>query len=104
MYCGDIWETSTTATVTFSADIPERLPEVEWIFAHLSGKAIDPDIAAAGIDAPERPLLPADDRQPLKPGQVNLASADISSTLKATGSRLNFAFVEMPFDRRMGLP
>ncbi|WOH19810.1 NAD(P)/FAD-dependent oxidoreductase [Paenarthrobacter sp. GOM3] len=90
--------------ITFSDDLPERLATVEAVFAQRSGNAINAYIAAAGIDAPEQPPLAADDWLPDEPAQLNLADADITSVLWATGYKLDFSFVDMPVVDEWGYP
>ncbi|MFJ5955384.1 flavin-containing monooxygenase [Paenarthrobacter sp. NPDC092416] len=90
--------------ITFSDDLPERLAAVESGFDQRTRKAIDAYIAAAGIDAPEQPPVPADDWLPAEPARLNLAESNITSVLWATGYRLDFGFVDMPLVDQWGYP
>lgn len=90
--------------ITFSDDLPERLATVESGFNQRMRKAIDAYIAAAGIDAPEQSALPADDWLPNEPAQLNLADANITSMLWATGYQLDLSFVDIPVLDEWGYP
>ncbi|KUM40229.1 NAD(P)/FAD-dependent oxidoreductase [Arthrobacter sp. EpRS71] len=97
-------ETIDDGDITFSDDVPERLGTVESIFAQRSGRAIDAYIAAAGIDAPEQPPAPPDDWLPSEQTELNLAGANITSVLWATGFKLDFGFVVHPLVDEWGYP
>ncbi|WP_159698314.1 NAD(P)/FAD-dependent oxidoreductase [Arthrobacter sp. 18067] len=90
--------------ITFSDDLPDRFAAVESIFAQRSGRAIDAYISAAGIDAPEQKPAPADDWMPSGPAQVNLADANITSVIWASGYKLDFSLADMPFTDQWGYP
>ncbi|MDR6986002.1 putative flavoprotein involved in K+ transport [Paenarthrobacter nitroguajacolicus] len=90
--------------ITFSDDLPERLAAVESAFGQRSRRAIDAYIAAAGIDAPEQAPLEADDWLPNEPAQVNLADANITSVLWASGYKLDFTVVDLPLVDEWGYP
>ncbi|MGF6832823.1 putative flavoprotein involved in K+ transport [Paenarthrobacter sp. TE4293] len=90
--------------ITFSDDLPERLAAVESAFGQRSRRAIDAYIAAAGIDAPEQAPLEADDWLPNEPAQVNLADANITSVLWASGYKLDFTLVDLPLVDEWGYP
>lgn len=53
-------------------------------------------IAAAGIDAPDQPLVPDDGGLPVEAASLNLADDGITSALWATGYGLDFSFLDMP--------
>ena len=67
-------------------------------------KAIDAYIAAAGIDAEEQPPRPEDDWLPSEPARVNLAQANITSVLWATGYKLDLSFIDIPVLDEWGYP
>ncbi|YCH09970.1 flavin-containing monooxygenase [Arthrobacter sp. alpha11c] len=90
--------------ITFSDDLPERLVTVESTFAQRSGRAIEAYIAAAGIEAPEQPQEPEDDWLPAEPAKLNLAEANITSILWATGYKLDLSFIDMPVLDEWGYP
>jgi putative flavoprotein involved in K+ transport len=90
--------------VTFSDDLPERLATVESSFHQRMRKAIDAYIAAAGIDAPGQAPLPSDDWLPAEPARLNLAQANITSVLWATGYKLDLSFIDIPVLDEWGYP
>jgi len=90
--------------ITFSDDLPNRLAAVESAFAQRSGRAIDAYIAAARIDAPEQQPPPPDDWLPSEQTELNLAGANITSVLWATGFKLDFGFVDLPLVDEWGYP
>ena len=90
--------------ITFSDDLPERLAIVESSFHQRMRKAIDAYIAAAGIDAEEQPPRPEDDWLPSEPARVNLAQANITSVLWATGYKLDLSFIDIPVLDEWGYP
>ncbi|MFE4082274.1 flavin-containing monooxygenase [Paenarthrobacter sp. YIM B13468] len=90
--------------VTFSDDLPERLAIVESSFHQRMRKAIDAYIAAAGIDTEEQPPTPEDDWLPAEPARLNLAQANITSVLWATGYKLDLSFIDIPVLDEWGYP
>ncbi|WP_346347111.1 hypothetical protein [Arthrobacter sp. StoSoilA2] len=90
--------------VTFSDDLPERLATVESSFNQRMRKAIDAYIAAAGIDAEQQPPTPEDDWLPSEPARLNLAQANITSILWATGYKLDLSFIDIPVLDEWGYP
>lgn len=90
--------------ITFSDDLPERLAIVESSFNQRMRKAIDAYIAAAGIDAEEQPPTPEDDWLPSEPARLNLAQANITSVLWATGYKLDLSFIDIPVLDEWGYP
>ena len=97
-------ETIDDGDITFSDDLPDRLAAVESVFAQRSGKAIDAYIAAAGIDAPEHQIPPSDGWLPSEQMELNVAAANITSVIWASGYKLDFRFVEMPLVDEWGYP
>ncbi|MFJ6538835.1 flavin-containing monooxygenase [Paenarthrobacter sp. NPDC091711] len=97
-------ESIDDGNITFSDDVPERLGTVESIFAQRSGRAIDAYIAAVAIDAPEQQPPPPDDWLPQEQTELNLAGANITSVIWATGFKLDFGFVDLPLVDEWGYP
>ena len=90
--------------VTFSDDLPERLATAESNFNQRMRKAIDAYIPAAGIDAEEQPPTPADNWLPSESARLNLAQANITSVLWATGYKLDLSFIDIPVLDEWGYP
>ncbi|BCW51092.1 hypothetical protein [Arthrobacter sp. StoSoilB13] len=63
-----------------------------------------PNIAAARIDAEEQPPTPEDDLLPSEPARLNLAHANITSILWATGYKLDLSFIDIPVLDEWGYP
>ncbi|MGJ3189639.1 flavin-containing monooxygenase [Paenarthrobacter sp. FR1] len=90
--------------ITFSDDLPERLAAVESVFGQRSSKAIDAYIAAARIDAPEQEPVPADGWLPSGSAKLDLADANVTSVIWASGYKLDFGLVDIPLVDEWGYP
>ena len=82
--------------LVFSDDLAERLATIEAGFSQRLRPMLDAYIAAAGIEAPEAELRPADDWLPSEPARLNLAAEGVTSVLWATGYRLDFGILDIP--------
>ncbi|MDE8667631.1 NAD(P)/FAD-dependent oxidoreductase [Pseudarthrobacter sp. H3Y2-7] len=81
----------------FTDDLPERLAMVEAGFGQRLKVLADAYIAAAGINAPEPEAPPPDGWLPAASGsRLDLADADITSIIWATGYRLDNSILDMP--------
>ena len=77
---------------------------VESSFNQRMRKAVDAYIAAAGIDGEEQPPTPEDDWLPSESARLNLAQANITSELWATGYKLDLSFIDNPVLDEWGYP
>ena len=90
--------------ITFTDDLPERLPTVEQGFNNWMRNAIYGYIPPAGLDAPEQEATPEDNWLPSEPARLDLAVAGITSVLWATGYGLDLSFIDIPLLDDLGYP
>jgi putative flavoprotein involved in K+ transport len=90
-------EAADDGELTFSDDLPERLGIVESVFDQRMQPMFDAYIAATGLSAPAADPPRVDDwLPPSEPPRLNLAAANVTSVIWATGYRLDFSILDFP--------
>ncbi|MPZ79404.1 MAG: SidA/IucD/PvdA family monooxygenase [Actinophytocola sp.] len=91
-------------TVRFSADLDERLTQVDTGFDQELKPLFDAYIAAAKIDAPPDDRPPPDSWTPPTRTELDLDEEGITTVLWATGYQLDFGWLDLPVLDEWGYP